>query len=345
MKALISGYYGQGNAGDEALLMSLLQMLPSKIEPIVISANPKKTQQNYNVRTCPHRDIFSLLMALKYSDIFIWGGGSLIQDSTSFASPIYYLGLMILAQIRGLKTIAWGQGIGPLNYKFTRWITQKILAKCTAVSVRDHKSAELLSTWNINYSIAPDPVWTLNSKNTSDLPKTSQLKVAVNLRNHPSLTLQRLKTLTNALVDFQKITNVYILLVPFQASQDLAIAHFISKQLLKPHEIIQLDDPQRLKGLFKNINMTIGMRLHCLIMAASEKSRCFALSYDPKVKYLMEEINIPGWELNQLPNNSDTIKHAWLEYFFNSMQPIDSSIKDLKERAMLHKEILNQVTS
>ena len=51
MKALISGYYGQGNAGDEALLMSLLQMLPSKIEPIVISADPQKTQQKYNVKS------------------------------------------------------------------------------------------------------------------------------------------------------------------------------------------------------------------------------------------------------------------------------------------------------
>ena len=74
MKALISGYYGQGNAGDEALLMSLLQMLPSKIEPIVISADPQKTQQKYNVKTCPRLNVFSLLAALKESDIFIWGG-------------------------------------------------------------------------------------------------------------------------------------------------------------------------------------------------------------------------------------------------------------------------------
>ncbi len=345
MKALISGYYGQGNAGDEALLMSLLQMLPSKIEPIVISANPEKTQQNYNVKTCPHRDIFSIIMALKNSDIFIWGGGSLIQDTTSLASPIYYLGLMTLAQIKGLKTIAWGQGIGPLNYRFTRWITRRTLAKCTAISVRDYKSAELLSKWNINHIIAPDPVWALDSKNTLDFIKTSQPRIAFNLRNHPSLTIERLKLLTNALVDFQKITNAYILLVPFQASQDLEMAHFISKRLLKSHEIIQVDDPQELKGLFKNINMTIGMRLHCLIMAASEKSRCFALSYDPKVKYLMEEINIPGWELNKLPNNSDTIKNSWLEYFFNSVQPLDSSITKLKERAMLHREVLTQVIS
>ena len=31
-RAVICGYYGQGNAGDEALLMSLLQMLPEHIK-------------------------------------------------------------------------------------------------------------------------------------------------------------------------------------------------------------------------------------------------------------------------------------------------------------------------
>jgi len=39
--------------------------------------------------------------------------------------------------------------------------------------------------------------------------------------------------------------------------------------------------------------MAIGMRFHSLIMAAAEC--CFALSYDPKVSQLMEELAMPGW--------------------------------------------------
>ena len=35
-KAILCGYYGLGNAGDEALLLSLLQMLPPNIQPIVL---------------------------------------------------------------------------------------------------------------------------------------------------------------------------------------------------------------------------------------------------------------------------------------------------------------------
>jgi len=126
MRAVICGYYGRGNGGDEALLVSLLQMLPSAIKPIVLSNNPRETSQRYGVETCPSRDWWQVFKTLKKADIFIWGGGSLMQDVTSFASPIYYGGLMALAQLLGLKTIAWGQGIGPLNRPFTRWLTKKV---------------------------------------------------------------------------------------------------------------------------------------------------------------------------------------------------------------------------
>ncbi|MEA5509233.1 polysaccharide pyruvyl transferase CsaB [Crocosphaera sp. UHCC 0190] len=343
MRAVISGYYGKGNGGDEALLMSLLQMLPPQIEPIVLSANPNQTQQRYGVKTCPNRSAFPILQTLRTSDIFIWGGGSLMQDVTSLASPIYYAGLMALAQKKGLKTIAWAQGIGPLNHPFTRWLTRQVLLGCTAVSVRDYNSAKLLSQWQMNPLMAPDPVWALNSKSVPGLWDLPAPRVAVNLRSHPQLTPQRLAILTQALIDFQKATNTCLLLVPFQASQDLEIAHSIAAKLPGFKQIIQLEDPRELKGLFKGVEMTIGMRLHSLIMAASEECRCFALSYDPKVKYLMEEIDIPGWELSTLPDDPNVISTAWLEYFVNGEALHKDRIQSLKDRAFMHQEILKQV--
>ena len=38
LRAVLCGYYGMGNGGDEALLASLLQMLLPEIEPIVCRA-------------------------------------------------------------------------------------------------------------------------------------------------------------------------------------------------------------------------------------------------------------------------------------------------------------------
>ena len=343
MRAVISGYYGKGNGGDEALLMSLLQMLPPQVEPIVLSGNPHKTYEQYGVNTCPNRSGFAILKALQTSDIFIWGGGSLMQDVTSLASPIYYAGLMALAQQKGLKTIAWAQGIGPLNHPLTRWLTRQVLLGCTAVSVRDYKSAELLSKWHINPLIAPDPVWALTAKSVTGLADLPAPKVAVNLRSHPLLTPQRLKILTQALIDFQKATNTCLLLIPFQASQDLEIARSIAQKLPGNYKIIQLENPRELKGVFKGVEMTIGMRLHSLIMAASEECKCFALSYDPKVNYLMEEITIPGYDLAKLPTDPNIISTAWLEYFVNGEPLLKDRIQSLTDRAFMHQDVLNKL--
>ncbi|WP_198648311.1 polysaccharide pyruvyl transferase CsaB [Cyanothece sp. BG0011] len=343
MRAVISGYYGKGNGGDEALLMSLLQMLPSEIEPIVLSGNPRKTYEQYGVKTCPNRSAFAILETLDNADIFIWGGGSLMQDVTSLASPIYYAGLMALAQQKGLKTIAWAQGIGPLNSPLTRWLTRQVLLGCTAISVRDYKSAELLSQWHMNPLIAPDPVWALTAKSVSGLADLPAPRVAVNLRSHPLLTPQRLNILTQALIDFQKATRTCFLLVPFQASQDLEIARSIAKKLPGSYQIIQVENPRELKGVFKGVEMTIGMRLHSLIMAASEECKCFALSYDPKVNYLMEEIEIPGWDLDQLPSDPNVISTAWLEYFVNGEPLLKDRIQSLTDRAFMHQDILKKL--
>jgi len=51
-RAIVCGYYGKGNGGDEALLASLLQMLPKSITPLVLSGNPNQTGKRYGVETC-----------------------------------------------------------------------------------------------------------------------------------------------------------------------------------------------------------------------------------------------------------------------------------------------------
>ena len=86
-RAVLCGYYGMGNAGDEALLVSLLQMLPESVEPIVLSGDPQTTQKQYGVVSCHRKSTFDILKALKQSEVFLWGGGRLMQDSTRIARP------------------------------------------------------------------------------------------------------------------------------------------------------------------------------------------------------------------------------------------------------------------
>ncbi|HEY9666048.1 MAG TPA: polysaccharide pyruvyl transferase CsaB [Coleofasciculaceae cyanobacterium] len=345
IRAVLCGYYGKGNGGDEALLASLLQMLPESVTPVVLSGNPAETRKRYGVTSCDRFSFFQVLRAMRSSDAFIWGGGSLVQDVTSTVSPFYYCGLMGLARKLGMKTIAWAQGIGPLKREVTRRITRLSVAGCAAVSVRDLGSAALLHEWNIPFIMAPDPVWALDSKPVKGLWDLPAPRVAVTFRSHPSLTPERLAILTNALVSFQKATQTCILLVPFQASQDLSIAQSIQAQLPGSNHLFQIEDPRELKGLFRGVEMAIGMRYHSLIMAAAEECRCFALSYDPKVSQLMEQLDLPGWDLEQLPNNPNAIAQTWLEHYANGDPLSRDQIQSLVDRALMHREVLTAAFS
>lgn len=343
LQAVLCGYYGFGNGGDEALLAALLQMLPEHVTPVVLSGNPAQTTQLHGVQACDRSHPLKVLNLLRQSDAFIWGGGSLIQDATSLLSPLYYTGLMVIAQGLGLKTIAWGQGIGPLQHPLTRWLARRVFQGCTAVSVRDRASAALLADWRVPNLLAPDPVWALDAHPVPGLWNLPAPRVAVALRSHPQLTPARLSVLTQALIDFQKASQACLLLIPFQATQDQAIAESIQPQLPGPSQILQLDHPQQLKGVFRGVEMAIAMRLHGLIMAAAEGCRCFALSYDPKINQLMGELDLPGWNLSDLPSDPNAVSHAWLDDYANGDSLSRDRIQALVDRALAHQDLLHQV--
>ncbi|MGQ9871915.1 polysaccharide pyruvyl transferase CsaB [Leptodesmis sp.] len=341
-RAVLCGYYGMGNGGDEALLASLLQMLPTHITPVVLSGNPQQTHDRYGVEAIYRKDPKAVFSALRQAQVFIWGGGSLIQDATSAISPFYYLALMQLAQRLGLITIAWAQGIGPLHRPLTRWLSRQTFARCSAVSVRDTASAALLTEWQIPFTLAPDPVWALQSVPVEGLWDLPAPRVAVNLRSHPQLTDDRLEHLTQALIAFQKATQTCLLLVPFQPSQDLAIAQAIQPRLPGANQILLQEDPQHLKGIFRGVEMVIAMRLHGLIMAAAEECRCFALSYDPKVSQLMQDLSLPGWKLTEIPDNPNQICQVWLEHYANGDPLSSDKLQFLVDRALIHQALLQE---
>ena len=86
--------------------------------------------------------------------------------------------------------------------------------------------------------------------------------------------------------------------------------------------------------------MAIGMRLHSLIMGASEGCRCFALSYDPKVNRLMEDLDMPGWDLAALPEDFHVISNTWVEHYQNGKSLSSEKISSLVNGALQHRQVL-----
>jgi polysaccharide pyruvyl transferase CsaB len=340
IQAVLCGYYGKGNGGDEALLVSMLEMLPPTVKPLVLSADPRATSKNYGVKSADRMKSGSVVRALKASQMLILGGGSLIQDATSIRNSIYYGGLMGLARQFGLQTIAIAQGIGPINQPLTRWIAKRAFGNCAAISVRDPASAALLQEWGIAAMMAPDPVWSLAATPVPEIASIPSPKIAVTLRSHPQLTNDRLEILTKALVNLQVATGAHVLLVPFQPTTDLDIAQQIQAELTDNSQVITLTNPKQLKGLFQGVDLAIGMRYHSLIMAAAEGCKCWAISYDPKVSKLMTEIDIPGWELTDIPLDANIITQAWLQQIDRGVSLISQKVLSLSQKSLAHQDLL-----
>ncbi len=345
-RAILCGYYGMGNAGDEALLVCLLQALPAHIEPVVLSKTPAETRDRYQVKTCDRWDLWAVMREMRRSDFFIWGGGSLMQDSSSRVSPLYYGGLMKLAQMFGLQTIAWAQGLGPLNHRSNRWLTRHVLKRCRLVTVRDTVSYELVQNWGIPVTIAPDPVWAMKAEKSVDLSHLPFPRVAVNLREHSSLTPDRLELITEALIQWQKSFGSTIVLLPFQESLDGKLARELQAKI--PGSVIQaVESPQILKGIFPWMQFTIAMRLHAVIMSESEGIDCFALCYDPKVTRVMQAAHLDGLELTNLSSVDMEPGHLigdWRRMLCRSGTQSDvRNVTPLIRDAKQHQDLLQQV--
>jgi polysaccharide pyruvyl transferase WcaK-like protein len=125
----------------------------------------------------------------------------------------------------------------------------------------------------------------------------------------------------------------------------LPLCEAVARQLRENHQIISLEDPRQLKGLFRGVEMVIGMRFHSLIMAAAEDCRCFALSYDPKVSRLIAEVPMPGWELDQLPEAVNDISTTWIDFYANGEGLTSDRKHFLIDRALIHREILSRLVS
>ena len=336
MRTIVVGYYGFGNSGDEALLLTLLQQLPEEVEPMVLSNDPASTTALYGVEASDRWNLREIHRLFRSADAFIWGGGSLMQDSSSWRNPMYYGGLMCWAQLYGLKTIAWGQGIGPLQRGWTRWLTRHCLRRCRAVSVRDEASSQLLKDWGISHDLAPDPVWSLEAVDYQ--PDWTTPAIAVVLRHHPLLTPARLAVIQRALDVFQAQTGAQLLLMPFQET-DVDLAQSLQRMCSASSRMVRIEDPRQLQSAFGSVKLAIAMRLHGLILAAAAGIPVFGLSYDPKVTQLMKAENIPGYELQVLPEDEYEITDALLASY-RQVGLSNRELGQLRDRTSGHAEIL-----
>ncbi|QPN59569.1 polysaccharide pyruvyl transferase CsaB [Synechococcus sp. CBW1002] len=308
MQALLCGYYGEHNLGDDALLQALLAQLPSGWSALVTAHDEAEVQHRFGVKTVQRRGVAGVLRALDRCDALVFGGGSLLQDSTSFRSLLYYAALILKARWQGKPVILWGQGLGPLRRRCSRALVGLVLPRATAISWRDPDSASLARRLGAKGLVGSDPVWGLAVTAPSASPQ--ERPIVLCWRPVVQLRGEAWRPYLEAAAALALSADRTVLWMPFHRHQDQGLLARLEAEGLVPPALLErsreltVHCPEEAMAVFAQAGLVIAMRLHGLILAALSGAPCAALSYDPKVAVAAAAIGCPCQDLADLPDSA-----------------------------------------
>lgn len=305
-KVIVSGYYGFGNTGDEAILESvILELAKASIEVSVLSASPEETQSKYKVKAYNRAKPAEIIKAISECDALISGGGSLFQDVTSSASIYYYLGIVTAALGLGKKVFVYSQGIGPINKNFNRFLFKKIINRARTISVRDGISYDELGRLGVNnppINVTSDPVFLLNP---APLERGRDILLAAGLNLEEKkpmigIALRPWRNRENASTKFaEMVDNIIkefsarVIFFPFYHPEDQDFTFdIVNKMKNKPYIIDKQYLPSEIMSAMGLVDINIGVRLHALIFSACMGVPMVGISYDPKIEGFLDTMGL-----------------------------------------------------
>ena len=302
MRVLISGYYGFGNLGDEALLEVIVRRLRErfpKLDLEVLSATPQATAAAYNVASVPRWQWRSVREAIGRADVVVSGGGGLLQNATSLRSLLYYVAILRDAIRSKRKTMVFAQSVGPLD-ALGRFIVGRYCRGLERATVRDERSRELLQSLLPKTPVerTSDPVFLYDAPSAEiDLsaeglgPESGPYAV-VSVRKTSGLQDggRVIARAVDRLVIHHGIRTAFL---PLGGIGDAEVSTAIIRQCSSAPVLLPESTLPLAAAVLRGAHVVVGMRLHALILAARYAVPFFAIPYDPKVASLCSDLGYP----------------------------------------------------
>ena len=276
MRFLLSGYYGFGNLGDEALLRIIVSELKSRYPHgtiDVLSAEPSLTAHELGVEATQRWEQGAIRRAIERADVVLSGGGGLLQNATSLKSLFYYAGIIRTASNAKKKTMIFAQSIGPLDF----WGKQTVRECCkglSAATVRDERSRGLLAPLvSVPVERTADPVFlyeppeppvTLEAEGLG--PESDPLVVVcVRKTAHWNDGVTALAAAVDRLAETH---GAHVAFVPFGGLADAEASTLVIRKCRSKPVLVPLEGLDAVAAAIARARLVIGVRLHALILAA-----------------------------------------------------------------------------
>jgi polysaccharide pyruvyl transferase CsaB len=371
-KLMIVGYYGAGNVGDELLLSMLISYLPSDVETIVLSENPRHTEVLHSVKSCDAHLLSEVLAHMHTCNLIVMGGGGLLQTYDSFVeTDLYqfqgmdvstYVRPLLMARQLGIPTLSWAQGIGPLNTQDSREIAKSLFEGVTRCTVRDSDSANLLKEIGVDrlIDIAPDPVWSLDwCAQRLLVERKNQLKktIVITLRPWKIEGIDWERNLANAINYQVNPEHFRLLWLPFHISpeqiesagqlDELAVVERVQGAIASSFEMRTslVTSFEQLFSLLHEADFALCMRMHALILHHQSATPVMSIEYDEKLAVIAQQVGAD----DSLRIKMDANQEQWNEAVACLLsttrnQGIDVNKRDdCVKKSILHRDVLEDM--
>ena len=308
-RILMSGYYGFNNSGDEAILTTIYEnicKMDKNIHITVLSRDPKETTQKYGFKDVVSRfDFFKVLYEIKKCDILLSGGGSLLQDTTSTRSLMYYLFIIEWAKIMRKKVMLYANGIGPVSRDHNRKMVKRVVSKADIITLREEDSKKELEAMGIpgdRLFVTADPVFTMSSVTEeraerlifeAGIPSDKGL-IGISVRNwkNDEDFIQKFADICDRIHDeFDK----NIVFIVMHNPNDKDISECVMSMMKNKAYILDKNySPKEIMGMIGKMDLILSMRLHTLIFATKQRVPIVGFAYDPKINSYLKLLGMPS---------------------------------------------------
>jgi len=312
---IVSGYYGYGNAGDDALLGAIADGLRARGIYRIAALCRSGRAPAPGVRAIRRFRFLTVRREIRRAKLLLSGGGSLLQDATSTKSLIYYTSVIRAAEAAGVPVMIYANGIGPLTRPANVRRAARAVRGAAAVSVRERASGEELVKMGIPSAairVSADPVFTLPAPTpaASDAPYLLlSLRETADGRRGAAME----DAVFAAVRDLCRAHALGVVLLPMQPAYDDAVCGRVAARLREAGLEVTLLAGASVDGVRAAIagaRAVVAMRLHALIFACAAAVPALALSYDPKIDAFMDYMDLSGCVLEAFSADSEAIRLA-----------------------------------
>jgi polysaccharide pyruvyl transferase CsaB len=325
---VINGWYGQFNAGDDAILDVFIKEAQRRIDcnVTVLSEAPEHIKQTPRIRAIFHLivlsrgllqivlngKLFRHLAEIRRADIFVLGGGGLLRDNTNWRNLLRLLDEIWYARLFGKKTMLYAIGVGPFKTLLGKWLIGASVKRCDLVTVRSEHCATLLREIGVKADrihVVADPAFLLEPEVPQDPDLIKLFEGGKKIGFYPTFALlmwwqddahlRRFAAALDALVESEGIEIVAMpMSVLADGFDDVKVAREIQAAMKHPEAMLiyekRLTAPE-LKWATGQAIMNITVRLHAMIFSLGCNVPVVAVNYEPKVGSVFAEFGAPEY--------------------------------------------------